>query len=105
MQEPRTPRIKEADYQELRAAFRGELVRPGEPEYDPARAVFNAMIDRRPALMARCTGVADVVAAVRFARARGLLVAVRAGGHNVAGTAVCDDGLVIDLSRMKGMRV
>jgi FAD/FMN-containing dehydrogenase len=85
--------------------FSGELIRPGDPLYDPARAVWNGAIDRHPGLIARCTGPADVRAAVRFARERDLLVAVRGGGHNVAGTAVCDGGLVIDLSPMKGLWV
>ena len=75
------------------------------PRYDEARKVWNGMIDRRPALIAQCTGVADVRSSVKFAREHDLGVAVRGGGHNVAGTAVCDDGMVIDLSLMKGMRV
>jgi FAD/FMN-containing dehydrogenase len=89
----------------LARGFRGELIRPGDPRYDTARAIWNGAIDRHPGLVARCTGAADVRAAVRFARERDLLVAVRGGGHNVAGTAVCDGGLVIDLSPMKGMWV
>lgn len=89
----------------LREPFGGELISPDHPGYDEARKVWNGMIDRRPALIARCTGVADVRSAVRFAREHDLLVAVRGGGHNVAGTAVCDGGVVIDLSPMKGMRV
>jgi FAD/FMN-containing dehydrogenase len=89
----------------LKAGFRGPLLRPGEPGYDTARTIDNAMIDRRPALIARCAGVADVLDALRFARAHDLLVSVRAGGHNVAGNAVCDGGLMIDLSLMKGIRV
>ena len=89
----------------LREAFGGELISPDHPAYDEARKVWNGMIDRHPALIARCTGVADVRSAVRFAREHDLLVAVRGGGHNVAGTAVCDGGMVIDLSPMKGMRV
>jgi FAD/FMN-containing dehydrogenase len=80
-------------------------VLPAGPAYDAARAIWNGAIDRRPACIARCTGVADVVAAVRFARARELAVAVRSGGHGVGGHALCDDGLVVDLSHMKGIRV
>jgi FAD/FMN-containing dehydrogenase len=87
------------------AGLRGELLRPGDEGYDPARRVWNAMIDRRPALIVRCAGVADVRRAVDFAHEHRLLVAVRGGGHNVAGSAVCDGGLVVDLSRLKGMRV
>jgi hypothetical protein len=87
----------------LARQFRGDLIRPADPAYDSARRVWNGAIDRRPALIARCTGVADVRAAVRFARERDLLVAVRGGGHNVAGSATCDGGIVIDLSPMKGL--
>jgi FAD/FMN-containing dehydrogenase len=90
---------------ELGGSFRGELVVPSSPGYDTARRIWNGAIDRHPACIARCTGVADVVAAVRFARERDLLVAVRSGGHGVAGHAVCDGGLVIDLSPMKGIRI
>jgi FAD/FMN-containing dehydrogenase len=82
--------------------FRGALTRPGDPAYDAQRRIWNGAIDRRPALIARCTGAADVRAAVGFAREREFVVAVRGGGHNVAGTAVCDGGIVIDLSPMKG---
>ena len=89
----------------LQEAFGGELISPDHPGYNEARKVWNGMIDRRPALIARCAGVADVRSAVRFARMHDLLVAVRGGGHNVAGTAVCEGGLVIDLSPMNGMRV
>lgn len=89
----------------LRLRFRGELLRPGDERYDAARKIWNGSIDRYPALIARCRGTADVMAAVRFARERDLLVAARGGGHNVAGNAVCDGGIVIDLSPMKGIRV
>jgi FAD/FMN-containing dehydrogenase len=85
--------------------LRGDLIAPGHADYDDARAVWNGTIDRRPGLIARCTGTADVAAAVRFARAGGLEIAVRGGGHNVAGTAVCDDGIVIDLSPMRAVSV
>jgi FAD/FMN-containing dehydrogenase len=90
---------------EWRAAFGGELLGSGSPRYDEARSVFNAMIDRRPAVIARCHGVSDVIAALRFARERGLPLAIRGGGHSVAGHAVCDGGVVLDLSPMKGVRV
>jgi len=89
----------------LREAFRGELIRPSDPGYDGARRVWNAAVDRRPAVVARCTGTADVVAAVRFARAEGLEIAVRGGGHGVAGHGTVNDGLVVDLSPMRGVRV
>jgi FAD/FMN-containing dehydrogenase len=85
--------------------LRGRLISPDHADYDIARAVWNGAIDRRPRLIARCIGTADVVAAVRFARDRELPIAIRGGGHNVAGTAVCDDGIVIDLSAMRGVRV
>jgi FAD/FMN-containing dehydrogenase len=85
--------------------FRGNVVTPDHDAYDGARAVWNGTVDRRPRLVARCGGTADVAAAVRFARHRNLEVAVRGGGHNVAGTAVCDDGVVIDLSAMRAVVV
>jgi FAD/FMN-containing dehydrogenase len=94
-----------ATLEALDAGFLGELVRPDDPTYDDTRKVWNGHIDRRPALVARCRGVADVIAAVRFARENDLLTAVRGGGHAVAGYALCDDGIVIDLSLMTGSRV
>jgi FAD/FMN-containing dehydrogenase len=90
---------------ELASTLRGELVRPGDATYEQHRKVWNGSIDRFPALIARCHGAADVVAAVRFARGHGLLVAVRGGGHSFPGHSVCDGGMVIDLSLMKGIRV
>jgi FAD/FMN-containing dehydrogenase len=97
--------ISESAIQKFTESHRGQILRPGEPCYDAVRALPNAMIDRRPAVIARCAGVADVIASVRFAREHDLLVAVRGGGHSVAGKSVCDGGLVIDLSAMKGIRV
>ena len=97
--------LGEATLRELRESLRGELVLPGDSAYDEARSVWNGMIERRPALIARCTGTSDVIAAIGFARSEGLTVAVRGGSHNVAGNATCDGGLVIDLSPMKGVRV
>ena len=85
--------------------FRGVLIAPNHDGYDDARAVWNGAVDRRPSLIARCSGTADVAAAVRFARDRDLELAVRGGGHNVAGTAVCDNGIVIDLSAMRAVSV
>jgi FAD/FMN-containing dehydrogenase len=93
------------DLTEFAVRFRGDLIRPDDAEYDRARSIWNAMIDRRPALIARCTGTADVIEAMRFARENDLLIAVRGGGHNVSGNAICNDGLVIDLSAMKGIHV
>ena len=87
--------------EQLRENFTGELLLPGNDAYDTARRIWNAMIDRRPALIARCATVSDVVHAVNFARDTGLVLAIRAGGHNIAGHAMCDDGVVIDLSRMR----
>jgi FAD/FMN-containing dehydrogenase len=91
--------------EELKAATRGQVLLPGDSGFDDARRIWNAMIDRRPAAIVRCAGVADVRRAVAFARDNDLLLAVRGGGHNIAGSAVCDDGLVIDLSPMKSVRV
>lgn len=90
---------------ELSATFLGQVLRPGDAEYEDARKVHNGLIDRRPALIARCRGTADVVDAVNFARAHGLEVAVRGGGHNVAGRATVEGGLMIDLTPMKGVLV
>ena len=90
---------------ELGTTLRGELVGPGDPGYETHRRVWNGSIDRHPALIARCAGVADVIDALRFARRAGLSVAVRGGGHSFPGLSVCDGGLVIDLSLMKGVRV
>ena len=89
----------------LRNTLRGTVALPGEDGYDAARTIWNAMIDRRPALVARCLDAADVVHAVKLSRDEHLLVAVRSGGHNIAGNAVCDGGLLIDLSLMKSIRV
>lgn len=97
--------LKPAAIQDLKQNFRGELLAPSDAGYDAARRVWNGMVDKRPALIARCTGANDVVACVNFAREREVLISVRGGGHNYAGKAVCDDGLVIDLSPMKGIRV
>jgi FAD/FMN-containing dehydrogenase len=91
--------------EEFKASLRGTLLRPADPDYDQARKVWNGMIDKRPALIVRCTGVPDVIQSVNFARAHNLIVAVRGGGHNVGGNAVCDGGLTIDLSPMKSVRV
>ncbi|HEU0215649.1 MAG TPA: FAD-binding oxidoreductase [Stellaceae bacterium] len=97
--------LENAAVQKFADTLRGRLIRPGDGGYDEARRVWNGMIDRRPALVARCAGPADVVAAVRFARAHELLVSVKGGGHNITGNAVCEGGLMIDLSPMKGVRV
>lgn len=90
---------------ELRRDFMGEIIVPDDPAYDEARTIFNAMIDRRPGVIAQCANVNDVVRAVRFARNLGLEIAVRGGGHSVAGKALTDDGLVIDLRRMNAVSV
>ena len=89
----------------FRSRFKGAVLRPADEGYDEARRIWNGAIDKRPAIIARCTGAADVREAVRFARDNELLVSVRGGGHQVAGHAVCDDGLMIDLSLMKAVRV
>ena len=91
--------------EKLKSSLRGELLRPGDNGYDQSRTVWNAMIDRKPALIARCTGVADVRSAVSFAHEHSLLTAVRGGGHNIAGNAVCEGGFQIDLSAMRSVRI
>ena len=93
------------DIDGLREQVRGEIVTAADEGYDDARTVYNAMIDRRPLLVARCRSAADVMACVRFAAGYGLDVAVRGGGHSVPGFGTCDDGVVIDLSGMRGVRV
>jgi FAD/FMN-containing dehydrogenase len=94
-----------ATVDKLRASLHGQLIQPGDAGYDDARKVWNGMIDRHPALIVRCADGADVISAVNFARTENLLVAVRGGGHNVAGFGTCDDGIVIDLSPMKKIEV
>jgi hypothetical protein len=97
--------MKSKPIEELRARFRGEIIEPGDPHYDSARRVYNAMIDKRPRWIARCSDVADVIAAVRFAADQDFPVSVRGGGHNGGGLGMCDDGLAIDLSPLKERRV
>ena len=97
--------IEEDAIEEFKSGLRGELILPGDGNYDEARTIYNAMIDKRPTLIVRCAGATDVIHSVNFARGHNLLVAVRGAGHNVAGVAVCDGGIVIDLSQMKGMRI
>jgi len=91
--------------EELQSTFRGQLIQPSDADYDEARQVWNGYIDKHPALIAQCTGTADVIDAVTFARKHDIEVSVRGGGHNVAGSALCDDGMVIDLSGMRGIHV
>ena len=96
---------KTEDIDALRGRLRGTLCLPGEPGYDTARTIWNAMIDRRPAAIVRAAGAADVIQTVNLAREQDLVLAVRGGGHNIAGNAVCQDGLMLDLSMMKSVRV
>jgi FAD/FMN-containing dehydrogenase len=106
MLEQTAPRsLSESAVENLRDSLRGQLLRPDDAGYEATRRVFNWMIDRRPALIVRCAGAADVVAGVNFAREHGLPLSVRGGGHSVAGTAVCEGGLMLDLAGMKGIRV
>ena len=97
--------LAEATVEEFKASLRGALLQPDDAGYDDARIVLNGMIDRRPALIARCVGVADAIQAVNFARNNHLLVSVRGGGHNITGYAVNDGGIVIGLSKMKSVRI
>jgi len=105
MEAQRSKVLQDETLRALTSRWQGQLICPGDDHYDEARAVWNGMIDKHPAVIARCATVADVITAIHFARENDLLVAVRGGGHNVAGSAVCDDGLVIDLSLMKGIQV
>ena len=97
--------LKARKIEELKSGFKGEILLPSDGAYESARKIWNAMIDKHPAVIARCASTSDVVLGVNFARDNGLLLAVRGGGHNIAGNALCDDGLVIDLSKMKAARV
>lgn len=97
--------LDDAAVAELKTHVRGPLLRPGDADYDAARSIWNGMIDKRPGLIARCSGPADIIAAVNFARAHRLPLAVRGGGHNVAGNALCNGGLVIDLSLLRSVQV
>src|ERR1700731_4070434 len=90
---------------ELKTTLRGRVIERDEPDYDDARKVYNAMIDKKPRFIARCADVADVISSLNFARKHGLLLAVRSGGHNGGGLGICDDGLVIDLGSIKYTRV
>ena len=101
---PRTA-FDRATIDELRARLRGPLIAPGDPGYEDARSIWNAMIDRRPGAIARCLGAADILASVQFAGEHGLALSIKAGGHNISGLAVCEGGLVIDLSLMRGVFV
>ncbi|HEY5626254.1 MAG TPA: FAD-binding oxidoreductase, partial [Dehalococcoidia bacterium] len=91
--------------EQLSESLRGQVIQPGDPDYEEARRVYNGMIDRRPRLVARCTDAADVISAVSFARENELGLAIRGGGHNVAGFGTVDDGVVIDLAAMRSVRV
>ena len=97
--------LAESDIADFEAGLRGTVLRPDDDNYDDARSIWNAMIDREPGLIVQCSGASDVMNAVDFAREHGLRLAVKGGGHNVAGNAVCDDGIVIDCSPMKSVRV
>ena len=93
--------FNEETVKQLRSTFRGELIQPTDNSYDNARKVYNGMIDRRPRIIAYCTDVSDVISAVNFGRENKLLMSIRGGGHNAGGLGICDDGLVIDLSKIK----
>jgi FAD/FMN-containing dehydrogenase len=97
--------LQKTEIDEFKSHFRGDLLLPNDASYEEVRQIWNAMIDRRPALIARCASSEDVVQAVKFARKHNLIVSIRGGGHNIAGNAVCDDGLMIDLSLMKRVKV
>jgi FAD/FMN-containing dehydrogenase len=100
-----TATLEQDTLAQLREDFGGQLLQPGDPGYDEARTIYNGMIDRRPTLIARPTGASDVIAAIAYARSVDLPIAVRCGAHSVAGHSVCDDGVLLDLSLMKGVHV
>ena len=97
--------LSESSLEDFQQRLRGEVITPGDPGYDEARALWNGNIDKRPALIVLCDGVADVIDCVNFARDNNVLLSVRGGGHSFPGTSVANDGLVIDLSRMTSVRV
>ncbi len=97
--------VSEDKITQLKQSLRGKLIQQNDEDYHTARKVYNGMIDKRPLLIAKCTDEADVIAALKFARENDLLIAIRSGGHNGGGLGLCDDGLVIDLSPMKGIHV
>ena len=97
--------LQEDTIRKFKESFRGEVLLSDDTGYDDARSIWNAMIDRRPALIARCLGIADVVTCVKFARERGVILSIKGGGHNIAGLAVCEGGLMLDMSRMRGVWV
>ena len=97
--------LQEDTIRKFKESLRGELILSDNAGYDDARSIWNAMIDRRPALIVRCLGVTDVVTCVNFARERGLILSIKSGGHNISGLAVCEGGLMLDMSRMRGVWV
>jgi FAD/FMN-containing dehydrogenase len=97
--------LQEETLRKFKESLRGELILAEDAGYDDARSIWNAMIDRRPALIVRCLGVADVVTGVKFAREHGLILSIKGGGHNISGLAVCEEGLMLDMSRMRGVWV
>src|SRR6185437_2771585 len=97
--------LNEGSIAQLKGSLRGRLIQPGDADYDEARKVYNAMIHKKPRLIARCVDVADVIRCVNLARDNDLLVSIRGGGHNAGGLGICDDGLVIDLAPIKYTRV
>ncbi len=100
-----TPKLDENSIQQLKAAVRGQIIEPTDKDYDDARKVYNAMIDKRPRLIVRCVDVADVITSANFARENNVLLAIRCGGHNAGGLGIADDALVIDLAQIKYTRV
>ena len=97
--------ITQENITQLKQSLRGKLIQPNDADYDACRKVYNGMIDKRPALIVKCANAADVITTVNFARENNLLTAIRSGGHNGGGLGICDNGIVIDLSMMKGIYV
>jgi len=98
-------RIKNKIIQELKSKIRGQVISPTEPDYNKARTIWNAMINKKPGVIVRCSGVADVITSVNIARDSNLLLAVHGAGHNIAGNSICDGGIMIDLSQMNSVRI
>ena len=105
LEKPIGLKVEEAAMQTFKSSIRGQIILPADPSYDNERKVYNGMIDRYPSAIVKCRDVADVIACVNFGRENKILTAIRSGGHNAGGLGLCDDGLVIDMSLMKGIRI
>ena len=105
LEKPASLQVEETVFQNFKSSIRGQIIMKGDPTYEDERKVYNGMIDKKPGMIVKCRDVADVIACVNFGRDNKILTAIRSGGHNAGGLGLCNDGLVIDMSLMKGIRV